>query len=292
MAEKQSEATQIVSAPLPSGMYAACAIAAATLIGHCIFNGGYGYFRDEFDYLACAQHPAWGYVDQPPMIPMLAGLGRMILGDSLRAVRFLPALASSLTVVLAALIAREMGRAAFRGDSLRRGGGAGSDLSLQRQPSYHQLPGAVVLDGLRLLRRLCREARRSALVARVRRRRRPGPGREVFDRDICGWYRHRIVFHFRAPLSGFQMDVAGPARRGADFRTECDLEFSEPLAFSATRAQHQGERPRCGAHSASILPAADSADWAAQYPDLAGRVGSVVVLASACSPTECWAGVI
>ncbi len=113
MAEKQSEATQIVSAPLPSGMSAVCAIAAATLIGHCIFNGGYGYFRDEFDYLACAQHPAWGYVDQPPMIPMLAGLSRMILGDSLRAVRFLPALASSLTVVLAALIAREMGARRF-----------------------------------------------------------------------------------------------------------------------------------------------------------------------------------
>jgi hypothetical protein len=90
-------------------MAAAVAIGSATLIGHCIFNNRYGYFRDEFDYLACAQHPALGYVDHPPIIPMLAGLSRWLLGDSLRAVRFVPALASSLAVLLAAALARELG---------------------------------------------------------------------------------------------------------------------------------------------------------------------------------------
>jgi hypothetical protein len=25
------------------------------------------YFRDEFYYLACSRHMAWGYVDQPPL---------------------------------------------------------------------------------------------------------------------------------------------------------------------------------------------------------------------------------
>jgi hypothetical protein len=34
----------------------------------------YGYFRDELYYLACGEHPAWGYVDQPPLIAWMAWL--------------------------------------------------------------------------------------------------------------------------------------------------------------------------------------------------------------------------
>jgi len=98
---------------LAGGMALVLAIALAKLALHCVFNNRYGYFRDEFDYLACGDHPAWGYVDQPPLIPILAKLSRLILGDSLRAVRFLPALASSALVVLAAQIAREFGGRRF-----------------------------------------------------------------------------------------------------------------------------------------------------------------------------------
>jgi 4-amino-4-deoxy-L-arabinose transferase-like glycosyltransferase len=84
-------------------------IAVAKLGFHVYFNNRYGYFRDEFDYLACGDHLGWGYVDQPPLIPFLAHLSRAVLGDSLRAIRFIPALASSLLVVQTALIARELG---------------------------------------------------------------------------------------------------------------------------------------------------------------------------------------
>ena len=80
---------------------------------HCYYNNRYGYFRDEFDYLACASHLAWGYVDQPPLIPFLAGMSRMVLGESLRSIRFLPALASSLLVVQTAVLARELGARGF-----------------------------------------------------------------------------------------------------------------------------------------------------------------------------------
>ncbi len=89
------------------------AIAIAKLLLHVYFNNRYGYFRDEFDYLACANHLAWGYVDQPPLIPFLVHWSRVILGDSLRAIRFIPALASSLLVVQTALIAREFGGRRF-----------------------------------------------------------------------------------------------------------------------------------------------------------------------------------
>jgi hypothetical protein len=89
------------------------AIALAKLVLHCIFNNRYGYFRDEFDYLACAKHLGWGYVDQPPLIPFLVRISYEILGTSLRAIRFLPALASSGTVVFAAVIARDLGGRRF-----------------------------------------------------------------------------------------------------------------------------------------------------------------------------------
>src|ERR1700674_386787 len=92
-----------------AGMLMVLAIALAKLLFHCYFNNRYGYFRDEFDYMACADHLAWGYVDQPPLIPFLIHVCRAMLGDSLRSVRFIPALASSLLVVQAAVLAHELG---------------------------------------------------------------------------------------------------------------------------------------------------------------------------------------
>jgi hypothetical protein len=98
---------------LTGGMLGVLAIALAKLLLHCYFNNRYGYFRDEFDYLACGNHLAWGYVDQPPLIPFLARVSRTVLGDSLRSIRFLPALASSVLVVQTAVLARELGGRRF-----------------------------------------------------------------------------------------------------------------------------------------------------------------------------------
>lgn len=94
-------------------MWLVVAIAAAKLIFHWYFNNRYGYFRDEFDYIACGNHLAWGYVDQPPLIPFLTRISRAVLGDSLRSIRFIPALASSLLVVQTAAIVRELGGRVF-----------------------------------------------------------------------------------------------------------------------------------------------------------------------------------
>jgi hypothetical protein len=94
---------------LANGMLVVIAIALAKLLFHCYFNNRYGYFRDEFDYMVCGDHLAWGYVDQPPLIPFLIHVCRAILGDSLRSIRFIPALASSLLVLQTAVLAREFG---------------------------------------------------------------------------------------------------------------------------------------------------------------------------------------
>jgi hypothetical protein len=81
----------------------------AKLLVHLATYRGYGMFRDEYYYLACADHLAWGYVDQPPFSIAVLWLGKLLLGDSLLAVRLLPALAGAGTVFLAGLIARRLG---------------------------------------------------------------------------------------------------------------------------------------------------------------------------------------
>jgi len=98
---------------LKTAMALVWAIAIARFCFHLYFNNRYGYFRDEFDYMSCGDHLAWGYVDQPPLIPFLIHLCRAVLGDSLRAVRFIPAVATSLLIVQAAAIARELGGKAY-----------------------------------------------------------------------------------------------------------------------------------------------------------------------------------
>ncbi len=88
-------------------------IALATFVLHLICNGRYGYFRDEFDYIACGRHPAWGYVDQPPLLPILTRVFMGVFGDSLRSVRLLPALSGAALIVLTGMSARELGGKRF-----------------------------------------------------------------------------------------------------------------------------------------------------------------------------------
>jgi 4-amino-4-deoxy-L-arabinose transferase-like glycosyltransferase len=95
------------------GMLIVLVLAVAKFLLHFYFNNRYGYFRDEFDYMACGDHLGWGYVDQPPLIPFLIHVCRALLGDSLRSIRFIPALASSLLVIQTAVLARELGGRRF-----------------------------------------------------------------------------------------------------------------------------------------------------------------------------------
>ena len=65
------------------------------LLVHLLTNGRYGYFRDELYYIACGRHLAFGYVDQPPLSIVLLQLSQSLLGNSLFAIRLLPALAGT-----------------------------------------------------------------------------------------------------------------------------------------------------------------------------------------------------
>ncbi|RBP17134.1 dolichyl-phosphate-mannose-protein mannosyltransferase [Roseiarcus fermentans] len=84
------------------------ALGLATLALHLWLNGRYGYFRDELYFIVCGRHPAWGYTDQPPLVPLIAAASDAAFG-SLRGLRLVPALASAAFVALAATAAAVLG---------------------------------------------------------------------------------------------------------------------------------------------------------------------------------------
>jgi hypothetical protein len=88
-------------------------VAVSVLLLHLLTAGRYGYFGDEMYHMACGEHLAWGYVDQPPLIAVFAWLTRHLLGTSLFSVRLLPALAGFAVVWLTGVLARELGGGRF-----------------------------------------------------------------------------------------------------------------------------------------------------------------------------------
>src|SRR5262245_39140424 len=76
---------------------------------HLWANGEYGYHRDELYFIVCGQRPDWGYVDQPPLVPLLAALMHALFPDSLTMFRLIPALAHAGTVALTVETARKLG---------------------------------------------------------------------------------------------------------------------------------------------------------------------------------------
>ncbi|MEO6696310.1 MAG: glycosyltransferase family 39 protein [Ignavibacteria bacterium] len=91
------------------------ALSSIPLLIHLYTNlfAGYGYFRDELYYIACSSRPEIGYVDQPPLSVLILFLYRMIGGDSLFAIRFLPAVNSALTVFITCMMTVKMGGKTF-----------------------------------------------------------------------------------------------------------------------------------------------------------------------------------
>ena len=72
-------------------------------------SGRYGYHRDELYFIACGQHLAWGYPDQPPFVPLVARLVTSVAPGSLVLLRLPSALAGGVLVLLTGLLTRELG---------------------------------------------------------------------------------------------------------------------------------------------------------------------------------------
>ena len=84
-------------------------IAAAAFAAEMAVSARYGYHRDELYFLAAGQHPAFGYVDQPSLTPLVARAEAVLFGNSLVGLRVLPALALSVLVLLTGAMSRILG---------------------------------------------------------------------------------------------------------------------------------------------------------------------------------------
>ncbi len=75
-----------------------------------IQHAGYGIFRDELYFIVCGRHLAWGYVDQPPVIPLVARISELLFGlHSLALFRTFASLAGAAEVAITGLLAWRMG---------------------------------------------------------------------------------------------------------------------------------------------------------------------------------------
>jgi 4-amino-4-deoxy-L-arabinose transferase-like glycosyltransferase len=86
-------------------------IALLVFVAHALTNwlAVYDYFRDEFYFIACTGHMDWGYVDHPPLSILILWFNRLILGDSMLALRIPTAIASAAVVYLTGILVRELG---------------------------------------------------------------------------------------------------------------------------------------------------------------------------------------
>lgn len=101
-------------APLSRGAWLTLGLLALAKVSvHLASTPGYGIFRDEYYYLACARHLDWGYVDHPPLSIVLLAMLTGIFGDSVWTLRIPMALVGAGTVVLTALVARRLGGGTF-----------------------------------------------------------------------------------------------------------------------------------------------------------------------------------
>ena len=86
--------------------------ALAIFLFHLAGNPHYGFFRDELYFIICGFRPQWGYVDQPPVVPLLAAFTQLG-GHSLFLLRTVPALCAAAGAFVTTLLAVEFGGGAF-----------------------------------------------------------------------------------------------------------------------------------------------------------------------------------
>lgn len=91
--------------PLARGPVLSAMAAVAVLL--TVFSAAYGYHRDELYFRMLA--PAWGYVDQPPLTPLLVRVFSTFVADEPWAIRIPATMAVTASVLVLSLVTRELG---------------------------------------------------------------------------------------------------------------------------------------------------------------------------------------
>jgi Dolichyl-phosphate-mannose-protein mannosyltransferase len=89
--------------------FALVGIAAGIALVHVLTNGRYGFHRDELQVLSDARHLDWGFVPYPPLTPVVERISMAVFGLSLVGLRLASVIAQAVLVVVAGLMARELG---------------------------------------------------------------------------------------------------------------------------------------------------------------------------------------
>ncbi len=110
----RTESAPVADPSLRSALPLAVAFAAAKLLFHIVSalwqrHIGYGYFRDEFYYIMCGRHLAWGYVDHGPIVAVQARLSETLFGHSVLGIRMLSAFGGAMRVLLTGLLCWALG---------------------------------------------------------------------------------------------------------------------------------------------------------------------------------------
>ena len=92
--------------------YVALGLCTLAFVLHAAFAGRYDVFRDELYFIVCGRHPAFGYADQPPLIPLLSA-GFYALGHNAWMLRLPATLAAAALVWLAVRFVRLVGGDSF-----------------------------------------------------------------------------------------------------------------------------------------------------------------------------------
>lgn len=88
---------------------ALCGFAALILVAHFWIGSGYGFHRDELQFLDDARHLQWGFVAYPPLTAFCGRVAIALFGISPQVFRLPAALFNALSLVLVGLLTRQLG---------------------------------------------------------------------------------------------------------------------------------------------------------------------------------------
>ena len=94
---------------IKSDLFILILLASIKLVLHLLTNNQYGFHRDELAMLHDARNLAWGFIAYPPLTPFLGSIELKLFGASLVGFRAFSALSQSIVMVIAGLMAKELG---------------------------------------------------------------------------------------------------------------------------------------------------------------------------------------